>query len=108
MKNSFVLWIVLTIFLFSRIDIHAKQPVFDNCQEEFFDEFDYLIDDAIESGALKAEMEFKELTTTQRVLAKIGMPFLDFYTFVVLKYRALQHWVATKYGHSDASTESKM
>ncbi|MFC1845611.1 hypothetical protein ACFLX2_00615 [Candidatus Dependentiae bacterium] len=106
MKNYLWLFFLVGAFLFIETSVQAADPLCEDCGEEFFDEFDLLVDDALESGALKKDMEFKELTTTQRVLAKVGMPFINLYTFIVLKYRAFKSWMANKCGRCDVSTES--
>ncbi len=63
-------------------------------EQEMFDEFDSLVDDAISRGVLKKKIEFKKPTRLKLMLAKMGMPLIRFYSYIVLKYRAFAKWLA--------------
>jgi len=98
MKKTLIHAIIALLLLSSKAIIPSDKPnPKDNQTQETtcqFDEFDALVETAIESSILKKEIEFPKVSKFQQLIRKIGVTlFLAPYMFLATRYQAVKKWM---------------
>jgi len=103
MKNFFLLATFLflfsssaTIYSTNNTNKDSQGAAFSEMDYDDFDDYDSLVEEALESNVLSKEIEIKESSRFEILMKKIGIfLFLRPYIFVVTKYRCVKKLIST-------------